>query len=122
MNRIPTWVRAGCLAGAAIAALALTPSLAPLTSSLAQQPDPSLHAGPLLYETYCRTCHDDQVHWRDGRKVRNWTMLVHEVDRWQRNLGLGWTDPEIRQVAHYINLRYYRFAPGPPDVIVEAGP
>lgn len=115
MKRLAAGLRAACLI-AGTTALVLAPAPARV-----QQLDPSLHPGPLLYQTHCRACHDEQVHWRDGRKVRDWAMLVREVDRWQRNLGLAWTEDEVRQVAHYINLRYYRFAPGPPRLIVEAG-
>ena len=114
VGRSPGLLLATSIIGATVMILGI--SLSP-----AQQPDPSLHPGPLLYQTHCRACHDEQVHWRDARKVRDWTMLVREVGRWQQTLGLGWGDDEIRQVAHYLNLRYYRFAPAPPRVIVDAG-
>lgn len=74
----------------------------------------------LLYETYCRACHDEQVHWRERRLVTDWASLIVQVRRWQQSLGLGWSDHEILEVAHYLNLRYYRFAPAPPRVLVRA--
>jgi hypothetical protein len=78
----------------------------------------------LLYDTYCRACHTEQVHWRDRRLVKDWTTLVAQVRRWQANLGLQWSDHEILEVAHYLNLRFYRFAPSAPAeprLIVRAG-
>jgi hypothetical protein len=73
-----------------------------------------------LYETHCRSCHTEQVHWRDHKLVTDWESLVRQVDRWQRNLGLGWSEADVRVVAHYLNLRYYRFAPSPPRVLTRA--
>jgi hypothetical protein len=83
----------------------------------AQVPHPTEHEAALLYATHCRACHTEQVHWRDAHKVKDWPGLVSEVRRWQRNLGLAWSDDEIRQVAHYLNLLHYRFAPPPPRVL-----
>jgi mono/diheme cytochrome c family protein len=73
----------------------------------------------LLYDTHCRACHTEQVHWRQGKLVTDWPSLVRQVDRWQRNLGLGWTDADVRVVAHYLNLRFYRFPPAAPRVIAQ---
>jgi hypothetical protein len=87
----------------------------------AADPHHAPNEAALLYETYCRACHDEQVHWRAAKRARNWTLLVAEVRRWQRNLDLGWTEAEIRQVAHYLNVRYYRFPASPPRMIVRAG-
>ncbi len=87
----------------------------------AQAPQLSEQHAALLYATYCRGCHSEQVHWRDARRAKNWQLLVAEVRRWQENLGLAWTEDDIRQVAHYLNVRYYRFVPPKPKIIVEAG-
>ena len=79
------------------------------------------HNGALLYATHCRTCHTEQVHWREARRAKNWTLLVAEVRRWQANLGLAWSKDDIRDVAHYLNLLYYRYPPAGPRVIANAG-
>jgi mono/diheme cytochrome c family protein len=92
---------AACAAGS-IAAAAQSPSGANETP------------GALLYSTHCVGCHTTQVHWRDGRRVRDWASLDAEVRRWQNNGGLRWTDDDIAAVARHLNAVYYRFpAPEP---------
>ncbi len=88
-------------------------------TAAAQVPQLTEHEGAVLYATHCRACHTTQVHWRDARKVKDWPGLVAEVRRWQRNLDLAWSEDEIRQVAHYLNLLHYRFAPAVPRVLAQ---
>lgn len=83
-------------------------------SALAQAPKaPSQPRGQLLYATYCNSCHTTQVHWRDKRLAKDWEGLGKEVRRWQGNIGLGWSDDDIREVMIYLNQRHYKF-PGAP--------
>ena len=65
--------------------------------------------GELLYETHCITCHSGQVHWRERRLATDWASLVLQVERWQNNNGLGWTNQDVADVAQYLNNRYYRY-------------
>ncbi|MGQ2979580.1 MAG: cytochrome C [Polaromonas sp.] len=65
--------------------------------------------GELLYSTHCIGCHNAQLHWRDQKAANNWDSLMAEVDRWQKNAGLGWRDEDVTEVARYLNVRYYRF-------------
>lgn len=68
--------------------------------------------GQLLYDTHCLACHDTQVHWRDGKRVRNWDTLVAQVRRWQAVADLRWSDDDILQVARHLNARIYRYPAG----------
>jgi mono/diheme cytochrome c family protein len=68
--------------------------------------------GAMLYDTHCIACHTEQVHWRDARLAHDWKSLVGQVDRWQRNTGLQWSEEDIVAVARYLNARYYRFPIG----------
>ncbi len=100
-------------------ALALATSLVACGPLHAAAPHIDQDEAAALYDTHCRACHTEQVHWREGKRVTDWASLVQQVDRWQRNLALGWSDADVRVVAHYLNLRYYRFAPGAAPVIAR---
>ena len=65
--------------------------------------------GALLYSTHCVACHTTQVHWRDGKRVTNYTSLQAEVRRWQASIGLGWNDDDIAAVARHLNALHYHF-------------
>ncbi len=70
--------------------------------------------GELLYETACRTCHDEQVHWRANRLATDWASLEAQVRRWQAVGRLQWSDDDIRDVARFLNERVYHFDPASP--------
>lgn len=116
MNALSQWLRRIAALRAALALLAACSSGA----AFAQSDPMDAHGAALLYDTHCRACHTQQVHWRDGRIATDWTSLVAQVRRWQGNLDLDWSDDEIRQVAHYLNLRFYRFPPGSQRLIVRS--
>ena len=64
--------------------------------------------GELLYTTHCIACHTTQVHWRDRRLATDFTSLVAQVGRWQKNTGLDWSSEEILDVVRYLNATMYR--------------
>lgn len=63
--------------------------------------------GALLYENVCGACHTAQLHWREKHLVHSWSDLVYQVDRWQRVAGQNWGADDIRDVAYYLNERFY---------------
>lgn len=65
--------------------------------------------GELLYTTYCKACHTEQVHWRDRPVVTDMESLAKEVGRWQSNANLDWSLDDVEAVAHYLDARYYEF-------------
>jgi len=65
--------------------------------------------GALLYDTHCIACHTKEVHWRERKLASDWQSLAAETRRWQRNIGLGWSDEEIDDVVRYLNTTIYRF-------------
>ena len=79
--------------------------LAVAPASPAQSPT----RGELLYTTHCVACHTKEVHWRARRLATDWPTLTDETRRWQRNLGLKWTDDEVGDVVRYLNTTIYRF-------------
>jgi mono/diheme cytochrome c family protein len=64
--------------------------------------------GRLLYENACIACHTTQAHWRDKSIVTDWPGLVGQVTRWQAIARQNWTEAEIRDVAAFLNQRFYR--------------
>jgi hypothetical protein len=64
--------------------------------------------GRKLYETACDACHTANVHWRDKRLVDSWPALLQQVDRWQRTAGQRWEAGDIKDVAAYLNERFYK--------------
>ena len=88
-----------------------TPVLLLLLSLAVAPPLPaqSPSRGELLYTTHCVACHTKEVHWRARRLATDWTSLADETRRWQRNVGLNWTDDEVEDVVRYLNSTIYRF-------------
>jgi mono/diheme cytochrome c family protein len=78
--------------------------------AVAAEPTPSNARGELLYSTHCVSCHTTQVHWRDKRLATDWARLRMQVNRWQGNTGLGWSDDDITAVTRYLNDLFYRFS------------
>jgi mono/diheme cytochrome c family protein len=77
-----------------------------------QQPAPPEQAadtsrGQALYESACSACHTEQSHWREKRLVSDWHGLLHQVTRWQQLVGRDWTEEEVKDVAEFLNRRYY---------------
>lgn len=66
-----------------------------------------LDHGRQLYENSCHACHTTKLHWRDKRLVDSWTGLLQQVNRWQRNSGQTWEPADIKDVAAYLNARFY---------------
>jgi len=103
------------LAGACAQAQAQSPpqpAPPPAAAPAPLQPAPT--RGRLLYETHCIACHNSQMHWRDGRIVRDWAGLAGQVRRWQERANLQWSDADILEVARHLNATIYRLPqPGP---------
>ena len=88
---------AGLLAVLLLASCASRPS----------EPQADATRGRLLYENACIACHSTQAHWRDRHLVQDWPGLVHQVQRWQAAAGQGWSESDVRDVALYLNQRFY---------------
>lgn len=69
--------------------------------------DPPMSRGEMLYRNHCIECHNQQIHWRDGRIAADMDDLQKEVQRWQDAIGMQWTDDEINDVSRYLNSTYY---------------
>lgn len=65
--------------------------------------------GRTLHDTHCISCHDSRVYTRATRTAGDYGQVREQVDRWQKNVSLGWQDADIDLVTEYIVKRYYRF-------------
>lgn len=87
----------------AVAAAAGALSCSPVLAQAVAAPG----RGELLYDTHCRACHGEQVHWRDKRAAKDWPGLKEEVRRWQAAARLGWSEADIVAVARHLNETIY---------------
>lgn len=88
--------------------------LAPLVATAAFALDvPAADAdaarGRELYVQRCGECHASSVHGRENRVARSLAEVRTWVRRWSGQLRLGWGEPEVEDVAAYLNATYYRF-------------
>ena len=61
-----------------------------------------------LHDTYCIMCHDSQVYTREGRTAHDYDSLRAEVQRWQGNVSLNWSDEQIDMVSAWLARRHYK--------------
>lgn len=66
--------------------------------------------GKLLYTNSCTKCHTSQAHIRDNRKARNIGDIKAQVQRWVLNNSLKWTQDDINDVVHFLNVKYYKYS------------
>lgn len=62
-----------------------------------------------LHEANCLSCHGSEIYTREGRLITSIDALERQVQRCETALGLRWFDEEIKDVAAYLNDRFYRF-------------
>lgn len=67
--------------------------------------------GELLYENHCRQCHEANVHQRDSRRVTSADELRIWVTAWGVHAAPEWSDDDIMDVAHYLEVNFYHFPP-----------
>ena len=98
-HRVLRWAAsaaAACLVGAAAQAQPAAPQHLPTR-------------GELLYTTHCVACHTTQMHWRDQKLATDWPSLKAQVQRWQANARLQWSDDDVTEVARFLNDTIYRY-------------
>ena len=65
--------------------------------------------GEALYKNHCGTCHDNNVHKREDRRVKSMEELRTWVEAMSAHTGLDWLNEDIGDVAFYLSLRIYQF-------------
>lgn len=63
--------------------------------------------GQLLYENHCMGCHESLIHVRERRHAKTLDELRDQIDRWAKELNLGWGSEEVGDVLDYLNASYY---------------
>jgi mono/diheme cytochrome c family protein len=112
MHKLAVHLKAGLFLAPALAAMLLMSHLGATAEDLidvaARLAATNLDHGRKLYENNCDACHTTNLHWRDKRLVDSWVGLLQQVDRWQRNSGQSWEPDDIKDVAAYLNARFYQ--------------
>jgi cytochrome c553 len=75
-----------------------------------------IQAGQTLHNAHCIACHDsltkgkpERIYTRPDRQVKSYPALVKQVHRCQMSLGLNWSEDALKDVAVFLNDRYYKF-------------
>ena len=63
-----------------------------------------------MHDTYCIVCHDIKIYTRENRTATDYASLRAEVNRWQNNISLRWSDEDIDAVTRLLSERYYGFS------------
>ena len=79
-------------------------------AALGAEPAHDASRGELLYTKHCVACHTTQVHWRDKKLATDWQSLQAQVRRWQSATEQNWSEPDISEVARYLNGLYYHYS------------
>ena len=106
--------RAGRALAGALFALGLCAALP--TRAADPFPDADPKAGPALLAKSCNACHvslqggdGSGIYTRPDRKISNARELFARVRICNTNVGAGWFEDEEKNVAAYLNQRYYHF-------------
>ena len=60
-----------------------------------------------IHDTYCIMCHGTELYTRESRIARDYETLRVQVDRWQANVALNWSNTEIDMMTNWLAERYY---------------
>jgi len=69
-----------------------------------------IHEGKELFnEAKCMDCHNEEDFAVREKKVNSLKKLTNSVSQCEFNRNVGWFDEEVRDVAHFLNKKYYGF-------------
>lgn len=66
--------------------------------------------GQALHDTFCVACHTPAVFQREDRLANTYLEIRQQVERWQGNARLRWSQQDIESVAEYLAGKYYKVA------------
>lgn len=69
--------------------------------------------GQALYENHCKECHESLAHTRQGSRISSIHDIRNWVASWSVHSKLDWSSEEVRDVADYLNQRFYHLADKP---------
>lgn len=88
----------------AVGALALVCSGAPAIAA-------DVTRGQALHDTFCIACHEPTVYERADRIANGYAEIRQQVQRWQNNARLRWTQSDIDAVTEFLDQKYYSARP-----------
>lgn len=60
-----------------------------------------------MHDTYCIMCHGTELYTRESRIANDYETLRAQVNRWQGNAALNWSNTEINIMTDWLAERYY---------------
>ena len=67
-----------------------------------------LERGKALHDTFCVMCHAPAIYSRSDRLANTYLEVRQQVERWQGNARLRWTQSDIESVTDYVADQYYK--------------
>lgn len=64
--------------------------------------------GQALHDTFCVMCHAPAVYTRPDRLANTYLEVRQQVERWQGNARLRWSQSDIDAVTEYVVDRFYK--------------
>ena len=69
--------------------------------------------GQALYENHCAECHEALAHTRKGSRINSIDDIRSWVAFWSVHSELDWSSEDVRDVADYLNKRFYHLTDKP---------
>ena len=65
--------------------------------------------GKQLHDEHCTQCHDTSVYTRENRFVSGPDALTTQVQHCHSNVGVQWSEEDIKAVVQYLDKSFYKF-------------
>jgi mono/diheme cytochrome c family protein len=67
-----------------------------------------LERGRALHDNHCVMCHDPDLYGREDRVANSYLEIRQQVQRWQENTRLRWTQYDVESVTDWLAEKYYK--------------
>lgn len=67
-----------------------------------------LERGRALHDTHCLMCHDSGIYSRQDRIANSYLEVRQQVQRWQENTRLRWTQYDVESVTDWLSEKHYK--------------
>jgi mono/diheme cytochrome c family protein len=67
-----------------------------------------LERGRALHDTHCLMCHDPGIYSRPDRIANSYLEIRQQVQRWQDNTRLRWTQYDVESVTDWLADKHYK--------------
>ncbi|MEO8040468.1 MAG: hypothetical protein ABI794_16995 [Betaproteobacteria bacterium] len=67
-----------------------------------------IERGRSLHDNHCLMCHKPAVYERKERVANTYPEIRQQVQRWQSNTKLNWSESDIDSVTEFLAATYYK--------------